>query len=434
MANRPASVLPGLCILLFIIFWSVGVCAQVKERPKLKDFGSSLNKNKDAKKKTVVETRAKSNSQSGKDDVDVVKVETSLVSNDVLVLDAKGNPVPGLTDKDFLIREDGQPQTVGMLTLGDDAKVTRTIVLIIDYSSSQSPFIQTSIAAAKALVDKLPASDSMAIVTDDVEVIQDFTRDKQKLKSKLDSLLDRVSPFLKGPMPHFGKSKQYSALLATLNEAFNDEDQRPIVIFQTDGDQLGFLKNSPLTSEFTAYGNDKKAAAQWAKRFEELKVDFSLEDISRAAEKARATIYTVVPGRQYLGRPLEERIGLVRASLAETMTQFGPPTAAMRDRIESLWTDEKLKQAAESQTKVQAALAAVATGTGGWTMFLEDPSQADQIYSNIFSDINRRYIVGYYPANKQHDGKRRKVEVTVRDHPDYVVVGRKWYYAPVGDQ
>ena len=62
-------------------------------------------------------------------------------------------------------------------------------MLIIDYSSSQFPFIETSIAAAKALVDKLPSSDSMATVTDDVEVIQDFTRDKQKLKSKLDLIV-----------------------------------------------------------------------------------------------------------------------------------------------------------------------------------------------------------------------------------------------------
>jgi hypothetical protein len=71
--------------------------------------------------------------------------------------------------------------------------------------------------------------------------------------------------------------------------------------------------------------------------------------------------------------------------------------------------------------KTQAALAAVSASTGGWAMFLEEPSQADQIYSSIFADINRRYIVGYYPTNKEHDGKRRKIEVTVRDHSDYTV-------------
>jgi hypothetical protein len=67
-------------------------------------------------------------------------------------------------------------------------------------------------------------------------------------------------------------------------------------------------------------------------------------------------------------------------------------------------------------------------------MFLEEPSQADQIYSRIFADINQRYIVGYYPTNKERNGKRRKIEVTVRDHSDYTVVGRRWYYAPSPDK
>ena len=449
MGNRLTSYFVLLAILL-------GAClrefAQEKERPRIKDFGSSLKQTKsDPKKKPEVESKPKpnpksnpksnpsSNSKSPTDDIDVIKVETSLVTSDVLVLDAKGNPVSGLTTKDFVIREDDQPQQVGMLFTGDDVKVARSIVLIIDYSSSQSPFIETSVAAAKALVDKLPASDSMAIVTDDVDLIQDFTRDKERLKSKLDSLLGRTGPIYRDggtfPMRHFGKSLQYSALLATLNEVFNDEDQRPIVIFQTDGDQLGFLRNSPLTSNFSAFGNDKKAAEHWRKRFKELQVDFSLDDISRAAEKARATIYTVVPGHQLIGRPINEQIEMVRAYLRDSFVGSGPlATGATRQQLDTLLTDEKLRPAAENQLKTQAALAAVSTSTGGWAMFLEEPSQADRIYSSILADINRRYIVGYYPTNKDHDGKRRKVEVSVRDHPEYSILGRKWYYAPSPDQ
>jgi hypothetical protein len=51
-----------------------------------------------------------------------------------------------------------------------------------------------------------------------------------------------------------------------------------------------------------------------------------------------------------------------------------------------------------------------------------------------FSLIACRYIVGYYPPNKEHDGKRRKLELSVRNHPDYTVIGRRWYYAPSPDQ
>jgi hypothetical protein len=80
--------------------------------------------------------------------------------------------------------------------------------------------------------------------------------------------------------------------------------------------------------------------------------------------------------------------------------------------------------------KLQSALSVVATLTGGWTEFLETPDQADAIYARIFSDINQRYIVGYYPTNKERDGKRRKIRFEVKGHPDYQILGRRSYFAP----
>jgi hypothetical protein len=258
------------------LFLAAGLLAQDKEKPKIKDFGSSLKKIKsDPAKKAALEVNSGSGSKSDADDIEVVKVETSLVSSDVLVLDSKGDFVAGLTEKDFVVRKMTSPAG-GDVFSGDNVKASRSIVLIIDYSGSQYPFIKTSVAAAKTLVDKLPSSDSMAIVTDDVELIQDFTKDKQKLKSKLDSLLKKVSPsILSFSYPHFGQSKQYSALLATLNEAFNSGDQRPIVIFQTDGDQLGLLRDSPLPLELPpAKLSDKKHLEELAKRIEAERVAF----------------------------------------------------------------------------------------------------------------------------------------------------------------
>src|SRR2546422_9843466 len=77
--------------------------------------------------------------------------------------------------------------------------------------------------------------DRMALVTDDVKLLVDFTGEMRLLKTKLDSLKARaMSGWL-------GSSKQYDALMATLNELFSKEDQRPIIILQTDGEQLDDL-------------------------------------------------------------------------------------------------------------------------------------------------------------------------------------------------
>ena len=451
MSNRPTLCIPRIFALVLIFAVCVPVLAQEKQRPKLKNFGSILKRIKwDEEKQAAVEGESKSTRQTESEQIDVVKVETSLVSNDVLVVDAKGNFVTGLTSKDFLVAEDGQPQQVGMFSMGDEVRVPRSIVLVIDYSCLQRPFLRTSIAAAKALVDKLPPTDSMAIVTDDVELIQDFTKDKHKLKDKLNSLPRIVRlPIANGSLesaPHrrFGKGLQYSALMATLREAFNNEDQRPIVIFQTNGGQLPLLRNSPIPYRDAPDGvENKEQAKRRRKLFEKYRTDFSLDDIYRAAEKARATIYTVVPGRQVLGRPLNELIAEIRVERQNYLNRFFPnkfdrrfvyPDANVAKLFETMVRDDQLKISAEDAVLTQSALASVAISTGGWTMFLETPDQADYIYSTILSDINHRYIVGYYPTNKAHDGKRRKIEVTVRDHPEYVVWVRRWYYARATDQ
>ena len=75
------------------------------------------------------------------------------------------------------------------------------------------------------------------------------------------------------------------------------------------------------------------------------------------------------------------------------------------------------------------AMVQMAKLTGAWPEFLEQPGQADEIYTRILSDIDRRYVLGYYPTNRTRDGKRRKVAVEVRGHPEYLVWGQKSYFA-----
>src|SRR5438132_5231145 len=163
-----------------------------REKPMLKDFGSSLKRLKwDPTKKAAVETKSNEDKANNSNQEDVVRVETSLVVSDVLVLDGHGRSVQGLKRDDFFVIEDAKPQTVGMFSLGDNATVPRSIVLIIDYSSSRLPFINTSIAAAKMLVDKIAPIDRMAIVTDDVELRQDCTTDKKRPKDKLEPVRKR---------------------------------------------------------------------------------------------------------------------------------------------------------------------------------------------------------------------------------------------------
>src|ERR1700752_2734916 len=136
-------------IFLILALLSPGVFSQSKEKPKLKDFGSSLKKIKwDPNQNSAVETKTNSKAKGKPNNDDVVRVETLLVQNDLLVLDPRGQPVQGLSAADFLISEDGQPQTVATVSPADTAKVPRSIVLIVDYSCLQLPFVRASMMAA----------------------------------------------------------------------------------------------------------------------------------------------------------------------------------------------------------------------------------------------------------------------------------------------
>jgi hypothetical protein len=100
-----------------------------------------------------------------------------------------------------------------------------------------------------------------------------------------------------------------------------------------------------------------------------------------------------------------------------------PPPPPLRN------TPQGLASYTAHRLKMQQAAEGVADLTGGQTFFLEQPDQAGDIYSRILSDVNRRYVIGYYPTNKATDGKRRKVAIEVRNHPDYIIQGRKSYIA-----
>jgi hypothetical protein len=225
--------------------------------------------------------------------------------------------------------------------------------------------------------------------------------------------------------------------MATLNEAFDSEDLRPIIIFQTDGDELGLLRDTVLPPSIPPNMPPDmkeqmlKSLSRSQQYYRDNMRQFSIDDVYNTAEKSRTTIYTVIPGFKLIGLAPDEQIKQVRAYREKTLSMWNFKPEIRRIQEESFKNTpiDFLKHFAEQTLKMQTALAGVAERTGGWTDFLEDPAQAEDIYSRIFSDINRRYIVGYYPTNGEADGKRRKVNVEVRGHPEYVVWGRKSYLA-----
>jgi VWFA-related protein len=407
-------------ILLFVLLAAAISSAEMNAQNREDDpinrdihnsFGASLIKNRKKVSRTLQIVRPRPQSYANEDD-DVLRVETNLVVNEFLVHDQNGQAVRGLSQSDFRIEEDGEPQDIEFFSLGSaESAIPRTVVLLIDYSGSQLPYIETSISAATSLVEMLNPDDRLAIVTDDVELLTNFTSDKALLKEKLEMLKTRA---LSG---NFGKSKQYSALMAAISELFQSEQLRPVIIFQTDGDQLTSLKR---------FGSN-------GVRFGDRNVDFGYEDIVESAEKAGITIYSIIPGIRLdlaSGSELDElaRKDLENAERSSAHMQKKEYKAGPRN-----YHPKFLAQWIKARIRDSAAIAEIAQRTCGWAEYLERPEQATAVYSRILSEMNQRYVIGYYPKNSARDGKRRSMKITVRSGRDYRIRGRSSYIAPGGE-
>lgn len=376
------------------------------EKTRTQTFGSSL-------KKYEKKERRKTGREQESNESDVLRVQTSLVVNDVLVTNQKGNMLLGLQAGDFVVTEDGVPQTIAMLSFGENAPIPRSIILIIDCLAPQAPYLKKSIEAAKVLVDRLAPNDKMAIVTVDVELQVGFTGDKTRLKNTLDSLGKKEVEIWGG--------WEFTSLLAALNEMFHEEDRQRVVIFQGDGSQTIWLRPDKDSPYPVSYSTLERSGLRYTKQSDLPKFGFS--EVKEAIERSRATIYSVIPGIRFLGLSKQEQLERAKQTLLETNRFFG-------------WSKEKDMpmiinhyQQAEAERKIagQTAMFKVAELSGGYTDFIEKPEDAENVYSNIFTVIKNRYLIGYYPTNKTRDEKRREVKIEVRNHPEYIVTGRKAY-------
>lgn len=384
------------------------------DKAKQEKFGSSLKRLKwDSKKGAAVESRKKE-----KRSEDAIKLETLLVTFDVLVTDkATGRPVTGLGKDDFIVIEEGRAQQIATLVPGNDTSLPRSVVLIIDRSQSQSIYLDASVKAAKMLVSQLGPADEMAIVTDDVELLVAYTRDKNHLSAALDSINWQASPEQRR-LP--SRSFQFSALFATFRELIRSEGRRAIIIFQTDGDEATTLRDQKDAFGFARslpVGLDRK---------------YGLADIFASAEKSSATVYTVIPSDRLIGVAPGELYARGRKMLSKW---WGRPQSASDEEYHKYpgaqpLTEAEVKVWTDLFKRGQEAAVTVAELSGGWAAFLERPEQAADVYARILSDINQRYVIGYYPANTERDGRMRRVRIDVRGHPEYSVHGRSSYYAP----
>src|SRR4029077_14587298 len=129
-------------------------------------------------------TGQESSAKTGPEEVgagDVVRVNTTLVTIPVSVMDRDGRYVPNLKKEDFRIWEDGVEQQVAFFSSVDKPF---SVVLMIDTSGSTRFRLEDIQDAAINFINQLRSDDKVMVVSfnDDIRILADFTSDRAKLQ------------------------------------------------------------------------------------------------------------------------------------------------------------------------------------------------------------------------------------------------------------
>jgi VWFA-related protein len=81
-------------------------------------------------------------------------------------------------------------------------------------------------------------------------------------------------------------------------------------------------------------------------------------------------------------------------------------------------------------TKGHEGMARLADETGGLAFLPDKLEDLTRVFSQIASELQAQYLLGYYPSNEKNDGKYRRITVQVPKRPELRIRARKGYYAP----
>lgn len=342
------------------------------------------------------------------DEGDVVRVETQLVSVPAVVTNSGGRPLSGLLEGNFLVYENGQPQKIATFAT---TEVPFEIALLLDTSGSTRSDVALIRQAANAFVAALRPGDRVAIVAFKT------ARRGQSLAAKVDVLtaLTDNRKLLGQAIENLGTSNGtpfYDALGKIATDVFHDKPTeemrgRRAVVALTDG------VDSTSDSDF-ASARSTLLRATVASYFIQVNTEDFVEDrLLKDCEDDGRLSLSAKQLQRY------RRIFYPRAKAEDYMDfcAMGP--------FERMTISRDLYNVARQEMND------LAKDSGGRNFIANSLQDARAAFARVATEIGTQYSLGYYPTNKNRDGKFRAIRVELRGLNDKAQVrAREGYFAP----
>jgi VWFA-related protein len=171
-------------------------------------------------------------------DVPIVNIDASVI------LDKTHQFVPGLKASNFLVLEDGVPQTVTSLRV---AQTPITAVMLLEFAANSYYLIRDMQNASYTFFQSLRPNDYVAVVTYDLRthILTDFTNNKELIAQSLQSLI----------IPGFSDTDMFDALYETLDRTSRIEGRKYIILIGSGRDTFSKLTLDKILAKVKATPN-----------------------------------------------------------------------------------------------------------------------------------------------------------------------------------
>jgi VWFA-related protein len=402
----------------------------------------------------------------------VLKVKTRLVIVDVIALDHKGVPVTDLKADDFTLMEEGKQQTIRSFSFQQPSHSPGEPAALVPITLSANritnmPRFKTDSALNVLLIDginvsnvnqkytreemlkflaKLPAGQPLAVYAlgSKLRMLQDFTVDPALLKAAVKKAKDNAlgvrsensnaADFPPGLIEQMPDGMLQQVLRFGQDQSINQMDERVRLTLEELGALARNLAGYPgrknliwlseafpdyIVPEHTDIGKATTIATeqQGVIHSYQTQIDHTADLLSNA----QVAVYPVDAGTlanrdAYSSLSNSDGNGNYLGRSARGGTRQGRGSAQASE----------ISRASEASIASHATMSSVADQTGGKAFY--NTNNIDKAIRDSMDDGSTYYTLGYYPENKNWDGRFRKIAVKI-NRPGIKLHYRQGFFA-----
>ena len=403
--------------------------------------------------------------QDPKPDEATIRIETELVQIEVTVTDKSGKLVRDLKREDFELREDGKPQDISHFSIGTtttparwlptepknrgrevtpapvspvpEVRAGRYIILTVDdLHLAFSNLVYARQALLKFVDEQITNDDQVALITTSGQLglHQQFTNNREILKRAINrlSFAERRVSLNTSDIPRL---TPYQAELIDNNHP----DALALAVNE-------IMQKQPGTSRQMATSQaQSKARMVVAENTSITKATLgTLENILRSLRPLPGRKTMVLLSDGFLLGGSNQGTTFEMQKITDAATRSGVVIyaldtrglMAMPEAFDASQPGFGLEQPPGARMSIESAsieanrdgLNALARDTGGFPIFNNNDLALG--LQKIIADTETYYLLAFEPQVSYRDGRYRKLEVRVKNHPDYKVRASKGYFAP----